>query len=241
MRDDDERPVVGSQRHLELLDSLEIQVVCRLVEEQEVHAPCLEPGEVCSRTLARRERRPGTPDVVCTEPELREQGSRINGGESRNPDEGVQKRRVSHLQALLRDRSDHGRPTNLPRPPLESEVAPKHGQERRLAAAVAPCHGEPFARSEIEIYRAEGEPATRHDGARETCDDATRSRPGREAKLELPRLERLLRQLIAVEQSLGLADLVMSACVPRRFAIAPPERASVRRSERSMPSSRRRS
>src|SRR5205814_6747456 len=46
VRDDDERPVVTDERELELLDSFEIEMVRRLVEQQQVHRPGLELCEM---------------------------------------------------------------------------------------------------------------------------------------------------------------------------------------------------
>ena len=76
--DDDEGAIVRAQGLLELLDGLEVEVVRRLVEDEEVDASCLELGQVRPRPLPRRQRRPGAPDVVGAEPELGEQGACVD-------------------------------------------------------------------------------------------------------------------------------------------------------------------
>ena len=81
-RDDDERAVVRAQRLLELLDGLEVEVIRRLVEHEEVHLARLQLGQVRPCPLTRRERRPRARDVVGAETELREQRPRIDGGEA---------------------------------------------------------------------------------------------------------------------------------------------------------------
>ena len=67
------------ERGLELLDGLEVEVVRRLVEDEEVHRPRLELREMGARPLAGREARAGTADVIGAEPELREQRPRLLG------------------------------------------------------------------------------------------------------------------------------------------------------------------
>ena len=68
MRDDDERAVVARERLLELLDRLEVEMVGRLVEDEEVDAGRLQLGQVRARALARGEGRAGPPDVVGPSP-----------------------------------------------------------------------------------------------------------------------------------------------------------------------------
>ena len=53
VRDEDDRAAVAVQRPLELLHGPEVEVVGRLVEDEQVHAPCLQLGEVRARPLAR--------------------------------------------------------------------------------------------------------------------------------------------------------------------------------------------
>ena len=76
--DDDEGAVVAAERLLELLDRLEVEVVGRLVEDEQVHPARLELGQVRSRPLARRERRARPADVLRAEPELRQQRSGVD-------------------------------------------------------------------------------------------------------------------------------------------------------------------
>ena len=57
MRHDEKRAVIAGQRLLELLDRLEIQVVGRLVEDEQVDPGRLQLREMRPGALARRERR----------------------------------------------------------------------------------------------------------------------------------------------------------------------------------------
>ena len=52
MRDDEERSRVVDERAFELLDSFEIEMVRRLVEDQQVDATDLQLGEMGARALA---------------------------------------------------------------------------------------------------------------------------------------------------------------------------------------------
>ena len=98
------------------------------------------------------------------------------------------------------------RPSSLA--PCSSGSSPRSiAEQRRLAAAVAPGHGEPLSRHEVEVDRAEREVAAPGDGAGEPGHGAARPGSRLELELELPRLERLLRQLVAVEQPLRLPHL----------------------------------
>ena len=51
MGDDDERAVVVGEGRLELLDRLEVEVVGRLVEDEELTPRRRELGELCARPL----------------------------------------------------------------------------------------------------------------------------------------------------------------------------------------------
>ena len=78
MRDDDEGAVPGRERLLELLHRLEVEVVRRLVEDEEVDASRLELGELRPCPLAGREGRAGPVDVRGAETELREERPRVD-------------------------------------------------------------------------------------------------------------------------------------------------------------------
>ena len=94
VRDDHERAVVAVERGLELFDRLEVEVVRRLVEEEEVDLPRLQLGEVRARPLAGRERRPRPPDVIGAETELREQRACVDRREPGDADERLEQRLV---------------------------------------------------------------------------------------------------------------------------------------------------
>ena len=136
MGDDDERAVVRAQRLLELLDGFEVEVVRGLVEHEEVHLARLELGQVRPRPLARRQRRPGAPDVVGAEPELGEQGPRIDRGEAGRQSTNASSERRSPCST----RSCPIVPITVVRP---SSLTPcssgKVAEEHRRAASTCRC------------------------------------------------------------------------------------------------------
>jgi hypothetical protein len=73
-----------------LLDGLEVEVVRRLVEDQQVDAAGLQLGKVRPRPLSGRERRARAPDVLRAEPELREQCPCVDRLEARPRGERVE-------------------------------------------------------------------------------------------------------------------------------------------------------
>ena len=79
MRDDDQGAVPCRERLLELLHRLEVEVVRRLVENEEVDAGGLELGEMGARALTRGEGLARASDVVGAEAELGEQRPRVDG------------------------------------------------------------------------------------------------------------------------------------------------------------------
>ena len=196
-RDDDERAVVAVERHLELLDRLEVEVVRRLVEEQQVDAARLELREVRPRPLARRQRR----RTRGRRGRRRARTSRAAFAQSTGVETGRPRRTrraagtVAVLVALLPDRADHGcagrslalacdRAASSPRSTAE---------QRRLPAPVAAGHRQPLPRREVEVDRAEREARRARRPRRETRDTSLgRASPPLQAELELPRLERLL-------------------------------------------------
>src|SRR4029077_13497142 len=108
VRHDHERPVEPVERALELLDGREIQVVRRLVEDEQVDAARLQLRKMDACSLARREIRARPYDVLGAEAELREQGARFATRETRTCDELVDERGVAcECSTILPDRTDH--------------------------------------------------------------------------------------------------------------------------------------
>src|SRR5262249_7291340 len=123
-------------------------------------------------------------------------------------DELVCKRRLAAVRAaLLSDRADDRGPTDLPRPCDERHVSQEDPHERRLPGPVAAGDREAFAWRQIEVDRPDVKRTPLGDRALEAQDVVPQPRAGREREPKLPGLERLLRQLVALEESLRLADL----------------------------------
>ena len=78
MGDEQEGAVEGFECLLELLDCGQVEMVRRLVEDEEIHASSLEQGKAGSGALAGRERCGRTHDLMDAETELREQGSDLS-------------------------------------------------------------------------------------------------------------------------------------------------------------------
>ena len=145
-------PVVVAKRQFELFDGLQVEMVRRLVEDEQVDAARLQLGEVGARPLARRERRAGPTDVIGAQAELREQRPRVFGTQSGAATESLEQglRTVVRASALL-ERPDHGPPADEARARHERHVAEQHPEKRRFAAAVSPRDEHALAAPEEEV------------------------------------------------------------------------------------------
>jgi len=81
VRGDDERPPVRPQRRLDHLQRVEVQVVRRLVEQDQVRARADDRRDVHPRPLTRAQARERPVDRVRAEPVVREQRPRLRLGQ----------------------------------------------------------------------------------------------------------------------------------------------------------------
>ena len=99
-------------------------------------------------------------------------------------------------------------PADRPLALEQRDLAEQHPEQGRLAAPVSPGDGQSLSRDEVEVDRAETEGATlRHRAVQRGDEVAGRPLACIQRQAELPGLERLLRQLVALEQAFGLAHL----------------------------------
>src|SRR5262249_38942217 len=124
VRDHDNGSRVAGERRLELLDRLEIEIVRRLVEDEEIDAARLQPGEGWAGPLTGRERAARPFDMLCAESELGGQRPGILATEGAPADEALQelvfpRDRISTLP----DRPDRRSPPARPLARRERDVA----------------------------------------------------------------------------------------------------------------------
>lgn len=74
-----QRAVVGLERLFELLDGGEVEMVCRLIENQYVRATCLQQRKAGAGSLTGRKLVNRAFHMVGAQPELGKQGSDIGG------------------------------------------------------------------------------------------------------------------------------------------------------------------
>ena len=89
----------------------------------------------------------------------------------------------------------------------ERQLAEEHRQQRRLARAVAALDGEPVARGEVDVDGAEPERPALRDRALQRCEAVAAALAGAQRQPQLPRLERLLDLVDALERALCLPHL----------------------------------
>ena len=116
-------PVERVERRLQLLDRRQVQVVGRLVEDQQVHAAGLQERERGAGPLAGRLRRRRPVDVVAAEPELGQQRADVGGG----PVGDLARERVDQRLVALERAPAPGRPRRRARR--------SRGRPRRTSAA----------------------------------------------------------------------------------------------------------
>ena len=168
----------------------------------------------CSSARCARVRSPGDSvdhgalDVVRAEPELREQRARVDGGEAASC------RRTPRAAAPRRARPAPGRSCRSPScgraPASRARAGARRGASSSSVDLPLPLRPVTASRSpgtrsrsigpSVKSPRATTAPASRATGSRSGC-------PAVRPRLELPGLERLLGQLVAVEQPLRLAHL----------------------------------
>src|SRR5262249_35367618 len=197
------RAVGLGERRRQLLYRFEVEVVRRLVENEQVDAERLELGELRARPLSRGERRRRPVQMIGAEPELREERPRLFGGEAGARNELLEQTPTRDVGAAFLGEDPDTRPAADYSPPgRQQHVAEQSQEQRGLAAAVRSCDGEPPAGHEIERDRAEPEPPTLDDSVLEAHDEVPSSLTRGQRQAQLPRLERLLGHLVPLEQPL---------------------------------------
>ena len=235
VRDDDERAVVAAQGRLELLDRLEVEVVRRLVEEEEVDA-----SRACSSARCARVRSPGEsvdhgrPTWSAPRPNLASSVRASTGARPVTPTNAS-----SSGVSPCSTRSCPIVPITVVRPssraPRSSGSSPSASlEQRRLAAAVAAGDGEPLARDEVEVERAEREVAapTTAPARRATRLPGARSRPRARAGAPRARTASPAARCARAAAPPGAPSSSARACRGGRPS-PPPARAWLRRSSRS--------
>ncbi len=158
MRDDDEGAVPAGERLLELLHGLEVEMVGRLVEDEEVDPRGLELREVCPRPLARGERVARTADVVGAEAELREQ---CPGVDRDQPACGARTRRAASRPRCTRRAPGRSRRARRRGPasayPADSSSSPRSARRSVVfPVPFAPVTATPLARDGARGRAARG-------------------------------------------------------------------------------------
>ena len=235
MRDDDERPVEARRaRGSSCSTASRSRWFVGLVEDEHVHAAA--PGAPRVRA---RVRSPGesdehdATDVVGAEPELREQRPRSDRGRARSGHELVERGDASPAYALAPDRST---PMQRSRPTLRAAADERQRRQEHPAAA-STCRCRCARAIDESLTQARGRRRSARGGTSPRSHDRSRrlehlvrraaSRP--RASGSAPVLERLLGQLVALEEALCLAHLrlecVRRAPIRRRRSCLPSERA----------------
>ncbi len=154
MADHDEGAAIGVQRRLQLADADQVEVVGRLVEQQQLrcglgveHADQGRP-----QPLATRQRRNGQVDVIAAKQELRQQMHAAGVGQARRERREALRDgalRVEQVQSL----GQVGDPTvgALDVPCLRLQVAGDDAQQRRLAGTVGTGQRDPFRPADVEV------------------------------------------------------------------------------------------
>lgn len=99
VRDQQQRARVRRERRLELLDGRQIEVVGRLVQDQQVHPARLQQGQRGPGALAGRQRRRAPQDVPGAQSELRQQGPRVGRQQAGRDAERGEQRLLAEEQA----------------------------------------------------------------------------------------------------------------------------------------------
>src|SRR5207253_1535747 len=103
----------------------------------------------------------------------------------------------------------------------ERQLARERPEQRRLAASVRPGDREALAAAEVGVDRTEAEAPALDDRMLEPDDEIAAAARRIELELELPRLERLLDVVDALEHPLGLADFHAQRAGPAPTRAAP--------------------
>ena len=208
--DQQQRALVGVERRLQLLDGGQVEVVRRLVQDQQVDAPALEQRQRRAGALARGQGGRRAQHVVRLQAELGQQGADF--GRFRLGD-----RRAERVQQRLGRRGTArgpGRPRRPRRPepsaawPASSGTRPSRAPSRvDLPAPLAPVMA---TRSAQSIWRSTGPKAKsprRTSASAQGGDHRAGARRRRDLHPQLPLLAGLLDHVEALDHALGLAGL----------------------------------
>src|SRR3954451_5884930 len=177
MGDEHGRARVVGERADELVERLDVEVVGRLVEDEDVHPPQDEERQLRPRALPGRERRARAERVVATQAELRDRRARVGLGRARLPAEDVEERsRAGEEDAILVERAEDAGAARRARPGRQREVAGQRAEERRLPRPVRAGDEEAVAGAQLERERAEAEAAALDDRVLEPHGDVGAAR-----------------------------------------------------------------
>src|SRR5215211_3416 len=132
------------------------EVVRRLVQHQRVHAAGGEERDRGAAALSRRERSAGAEDVVRSEGERREQGTRLTLCEAAVGGEAVEQPLVARKRARsLRQLAEHRSRSQTALAGAQGKLAEQRLQHGGLAGAVPAEDREPVAVAELDVDRAD--------------------------------------------------------------------------------------
>ena len=151
MRDEEQRALEIEEHALELLPGCEIEMVRRLVEDEEIRVACGEPRESESAALAAREHADLLEHVVAAEEEAGEQVAGRRFVEAAGAAERIEHGLVARELALrLCEEGDARRRRGAEVALQGREVADDRPDERRLPRAVRTDHRDPRAARDPE-------------------------------------------------------------------------------------------
>src|SRR6266516_637354 len=126
----------------------------------------------------------------------------------RSPGESVEQPRSGSVRtSSLAELTDPGLAAYRPPPHEEWKLIGEHGEQSRLPAPVPTRDRQPLPGNEVQFERSQPERSSSDDRCFEPEDELARAGAACEGKAEPPRLEGFLRELVARELPLRLADL----------------------------------
>ena len=230
MGDDDEGGLRRPQEGLQRLTGRDVQVVGRLIEEQQVRGTHAQQRQLQSRALTPGELRDGLLHVVTAEQEARQVGPRSAGRHGRCGKERVEHRGPAHgAIAQLREVAGHDVPSDSYEALEGRQLTGDGSQQRRLAGAVRPDQPDAIAASSFQAtdsgdghrgatgdrgqVAAEHLVEADHDLGRARRRGTQEARP-REAETAAPRGRRWLGRAKLLEAALVLVHLDVLALAP---------------------------
>ncbi len=188
MADHEQRPLVLLEHLLQLLARLDVEVVRRLVEEEQVHLRVDQARELQPALLAARERPDRAVEILAGEEEPVEERRGLRAQEPRLPDRPLEERRprverVVQL-AVLADLDGLAQAQDGVVPRAVRQQLPEEG---RLPAAVGPHEADALAELDLELRVLEHGPVpVREREALDRQRDAPVAGAAREVRVEAP-------------------------------------------------------